>query len=254
MNRPSLIIGAFLAIAAAAPFAAACSGDDADRRTVRIVQADDACTPGVIDAKAGEKLRFEVKNEGKKDHEVEGIDGTKLEELLVPAGRTRKIDYTVPGKEGVSKIKCYIPGGSSTIIEVRASGQAAGAGDEEEGDGGGAGTRITDKTPLDTIHVRLSDYKVEPERPAANVSGPIKFTAENASATEVHELAVLRVLPDGGFENTGEIEDLDPGTSGEITLDLPAGKYVLACVIVPGEAGSKVDHYAEGMHTDFVVP
>lgn len=239
---------------AAAPLLAACGGGDSDRRVVRIVQADDACTPAVIDAKAGEKLRFEVKNEGKKDHEVEGIDGTKLEELLVPAGRTRKINYTVPGEEGVSKIKCYIPGGSSTIIEVRISGRAASSGDDGEGDGGGAGTRITDKAPLDTIRVRLSDYKIEPERPAANVSGPIKFMAENVSPDHVHELAVLRVLEDGAFENTGEIEDLDPGASGEITLDLPPGKYVLACVIVPGEAGSTVDHYAEGMHTEFAIP
>lgn len=253
MHRPSLLVGALAALLAASVLAA-CSGDDSGRRIVRITQADDACTPEVIEAKAGEKLRFEVKNTGKKDHEVEGIDGTRLEELLVPAGRTRSINYTVPGQEGVRKIKCYIPGGSATIIEVRISGSAASGGDDDAGDGAGAGTRVTTKEPLDTVRVRLSDYKIEPDKPRSATAGPIKFIAENVSPGEVHELAVLRVLPDGGLENTGEVENLDPGASGDITLDLPPGKYVLACLIVPGQAGSKVDHFAEGMKLDFEVP
>ncbi len=253
MNRPSLFATLVLPVLAVAAVTA-CGGDDSGRRIVRITQTDEACMPEVIEAKAGEKLRFEVKNEGKKDHEVEGIDGTRLEELLVPAGRTRRINYTVPGEEGVRKIKCYIPGGSATIIEVRISGSAASGGEDDEGDGGGAGTRVTTRDPLDTIRVRLSDYKVEPDRTKAATAGPIRFIAENVSRGEVHELAVLRVLPDGGFENTGEVENLDAGATGEITLDLPPGKYVLACLIVPGQAGSKVDHFAEGMKLDFEVP
>jgi len=84
-------------------------------------------------------------------------------------------------------------------------------------------------------------------------AGPIRFRATNASKSMVHELAVLRIKDDGSFENTGEVEDVDPGKSGEITLDLPAGKYLLACVLVPGEAGSTVDHFKEGMKTEFAV-
>ena len=41
--------------------------------------------------------------------------------------------------------------------------------------------------------------------------------------------------------------------SGEVTLDLPPGKYVLACLIAAGEAGSTKDHFAEGMKLDFEV-
>ncbi len=61
-----------------------------------------------------------VKNTSSKDYEVEGIEGTKLEEIVVPAGRTRTPGYTVPGV-GAHKIKCYVPGGVSTIIEVQAA-------------------------------------------------------------------------------------------------------------------------------------
>jgi uncharacterized cupredoxin-like copper-binding protein len=51
----------------------------------------------------------------------------------------------------------------------------------------------------------------------------------------------------------GEIEDIDPGAGGSIVIDLPAGDYQLACVLVPGEAGSTVDHYQQGMWTEFTV-
>jgi len=66
----------------------------------------------------GKKVKFEVKNDGKKDQEVEGIDGTKLEELLIPSGKTRSINYTAPKEAGEQKVKCYAPGGASTIVTI----------------------------------------------------------------------------------------------------------------------------------------
>jgi plastocyanin len=102
--------------------AAGCGGgDDPNRRTVQIVQADDACSPAAIDLQPGEKIRFEVKNESGKDQEIEGIDGTKLEELLIPSGRTRNLNYTAPSEAGTQKVKCYTPGGASMIIELNVS-------------------------------------------------------------------------------------------------------------------------------------
>lgn len=234
------------------PVLAACGGGDSgERRVIEIVQADGACSPVSIDLSGGERVTFRVVNQGKKDQEIEGIDGTKLEELLVPAGKTRSIDYTAPKDESVRKLKCYTPGGPATIIELKVSGSA------ERGQAGGGpnvttGSRKTNKAAKETVAVALSSFEVIPNRASAG-AGPIKFLASNTSPTDVHELAVLRVKADGSYENTGEIEGIDPGKGGEITLDLPAGKYLLACLLVPGEAGSKEDHFKMGMRHEFEV-
>ena len=128
---------------------------------------------------------------------------------------------------------------------------AACGGDHSPEDEGGA-FRTTGKAPNDTVKVDMIEFQMTPDKPSV-AAGPTKFIATNTSTTMVHELAVLRVKDDSTFENTGEVEDVDPGKSGEIVLDLPAGKYVLACVLVPGEAGSTFDHFKEGMKTDFEV-
>jgi hypothetical protein len=39
----------------------------------------------------------------------------------VPEGRTRTPGYRVPNEAGTYKIKCYVPGGPETVIEVVAS-------------------------------------------------------------------------------------------------------------------------------------
>lgn len=116
MPRFALLLGAAVA---ASTFLAACGSDDSgDRRVVQITQTDDSCSPAAIDLALGEKVKFEVKNDGKKDQEVEGIDGTKLEELLIPSGKTRSINYTAPKEAGEQKVKCYAPGGASTILTI----------------------------------------------------------------------------------------------------------------------------------------
>src|SRR4051812_4973168 len=94
-------------------------GDDSPRRAVQITQTDTNCVPTQVDATQGEKIRFEVKNDGKKDAEIEGIEGMNLEELLIPSGKTRNQSYTAPGKSGIQKVKCYVPGGQSTIIQIK---------------------------------------------------------------------------------------------------------------------------------------
>lgn len=116
MPRIALFLGAAVA---ASSFLAACGNDDSgDRRVIQITQSDDSCSPASIDLALGEKVTFEVKNDGKKDQEVEGIDGTKLEELLIPSGKTRTINYTAPKSAGEQKVKCYAPGGASTILTL----------------------------------------------------------------------------------------------------------------------------------------
>jgi hypothetical protein len=115
------IVAGAAALAGAAIFFAACGDDDGGgpRRVIDVAQTDDGCTPASIELQVKERVTFKVKNDGKKDREIEGIEGTKLEEVLVPSGRTREVDYTAPSKEGRGKIKCYIPGGNATVIELK---------------------------------------------------------------------------------------------------------------------------------------
>lgn len=54
-------------------------------------------------------------------------------------------------------------------------------------------------------------------------------------------------------ENAGEIEDIEPGAAGDVVLDLPPEQYALACLVVPGEAGSTIDHYQAGVRVPFTV-
>ncbi len=111
-----LIAGAVIILA----LGAACSSSGAGGREVTIVQKDDGCAPASIAVKPGEKLKLVVQNESGKDYEIEGIDGTKFEELVVPSGKTRTPGYTVPDGGGTHKLKCYIPDGPSTVIELQA--------------------------------------------------------------------------------------------------------------------------------------
>ena len=96
--------------------AAACSSGGGGRE-LEIVATEQACTPAAATAKPGERLTLEITNRASGDREIEGIEGTKLEEVLIPAGRTRKVNFTMP-KEGSAQVKCYIPGGPTTIIKI----------------------------------------------------------------------------------------------------------------------------------------
>jgi len=102
-----------------------------------------------------------------------------------------------------------------------------------------------------TVDVDLTEWAVTPSVPEVK-AGKVTFAAHNRSAGMVHELAILR-LTGSDKENLKEIEDLDPGKSESVTLTLKPGDYELACVLVPGEAGSTADHYQQGMHTTFRV-
>jgi len=227
----------------------ACSGSGEGGRELLITQTDDGCTPESVDVERGEKLKLTGKNETGDIYELEGTNGTQLEELIIPEGRTRSIGYTVPDEESTYDVKCYQPGGASTIVKLVA-GAGTASGSEDDGDVESAGGN---DDPADTtVSVELTEYTVAPSETSV-AAGNIQFDAENLSAAQVHELAVLKVQADGGFDVMGEIEDIPAGASGSIRLQLEAGTYELSCLIVPGEAGSTADHYEEGMHTEFTV-
>ena len=230
---------------------AACASSGAGGRKVQITQKDDGCTPKSIAVTAGEKLDLVVTNESAADaYEVEGIDGTKLEEFVVHKGTTRSAGYTVPDGAGTHNVKCYVPAGTSTIIQLVAGGAGASSKADsspvaaEPPDGGGdVGASVV---------VTLVEYSVTADKATAP-AGKVRFSATNVSKSLVHELAVLKTKADGTFENMGEIEGIQPEHGGTVVLDLKPGAYQLACLIAAGEAGSTVDHYKQGMHTAFTV-
>lgn len=110
MLRPLLLVIPLVALLA-------CSSGGG--REIAITANEDACTPTSITAQPGEKLTFVIDNKAKGDREFEGTEGTKVEETIVPSGRTRKINYTTPNSESTQKLKCYIPGGPTTLIELK---------------------------------------------------------------------------------------------------------------------------------------
>ena len=90
--------------------------------------------------------------------------------------------------------------------------------------------------------------------------GPITFAVTNRSTDQVHELLVLRTdgagqpLPydakderviEEDTQDLGEVADLDPGKGGTLTLDLPAGHYLLIC--------NQPGHFLHGMKADLTV-
>lgn len=126
-----------------------------------------------------------------------------------------------------------------------------------EGGGGGGGTSST-------VPVTLQEWSVVPGQDSTQ-AGEVTFAFSN-KGKETHEFVVVktdlanRELPtskDGsvdeegaGIEPVDEVEDVPSGKSGELTVDLAAGHYVVFCNVVEKEEGS---HYQNGMSADFDV-
>ena len=102
-----------------------------------------------------------------------------------------------------------------------------------------------------TVKVTLSEFSVKLSTTAIP-SGRVNFIVKNVGIT-THEFEVARDpgkpfsfkahLKANVSESMGEVEDVDPGKTKRLTLNLPAGKYVGICNL-PG-------HYKLGMSTRF---
>jgi uncharacterized cupredoxin-like copper-binding protein len=109
------------------------------------------------------------------------------------------------------------------------------------------------------IGVTEVDYSINVDEDTAP-AGDVTFDIQN-DAGQIHEFVVFKTdlapdaLPvdaDGNVDEAGEgvelvdeIEDIAPGDTPSLTVNLDAANYVIICNI-PG-------HYAQGMHTPFVV-
>lgn len=116
-----------------------------------------------------------------------------------------------------------------------------------------------------SVDVSLQEWSVNPD-PTSVSSGEITINVDN-TGEEVHEFVIIStdldpgslptvddgsVSEDGeGMEVVDEIEDIDPGTTSDLTVDLEAGSYVFLCNIY--EEADSESHYQMGMRTAFTV-
>jgi uncharacterized cupredoxin-like copper-binding protein len=110
------------------------------------------------------------------------------------------------------------------------------------------------------MRIDLADFTIELSTDTLP-AGDLTLTAENAGPS-THEFEVFSV-PSGvdldqieivddvadvdaaGLVVIDEVEDIAPGTSAELNVDLEAGSYAVICNLS--------EHYAQGMHVSFTV-
>jgi uncharacterized cupredoxin-like copper-binding protein len=135
----------------------------------------------------------------------------------------------------------------------RAMGATSGSAPSAMASGGMMGSRAAGATApagVRTVRVKLGEMWVRPQYTSVK-AGKVTFVASNTGQV-VHELMIERMplkMDGPGRPNEdaaqGMIEDMDPGASGKMALNLKPGSYVLFCN-VPG-------HYAAGQHVRFTV-
>ena len=72
----------------------------------------------MVPADAG--VTFVVRNEGKVDHEFESIEKGEagIEEVLIPGGRTRRVNWTAPSEPATYPVYCDLPGHRAAGMEL----------------------------------------------------------------------------------------------------------------------------------------
>jgi uncharacterized cupredoxin-like copper-binding protein len=140
---------------------------------------------------------------------------------------------------------------ASAATASAASPASAGATTSASASGSGSAT---------TVAATESEFKIDLDSTKA-APGSVTFHIKNGGSA-LHEFVVMRTdlsadkLPlassapevDEDSEDltaVDEVEDIAAGATADLTVDLPAGHYVVICN-VPG-------HYSSGMHTDFTV-
>jgi uncharacterized cupredoxin-like copper-binding protein len=116
------------------------------------------------------------------------------------------------------------------------------------------------------VDITLQEFAVG-ATPATAGAGSVTFNIVNNGPDDVHEFVVIRTdldpnaLPTDengavdeageGIEVIDEVEEMEPGASETLTVDLEAGSYALICNIYDAEEDEA--HYSEGMRTAFTL-
>jgi uncharacterized cupredoxin-like copper-binding protein len=119
-----------------------------------------------------------------------------------------------------------------------------------------------------TVNVTLTEWAVILDKTSVP-AGNVLFNVTNAGTQFKHEFVVIKtdLAPDAlpadstgrvdeeagaGITYIGEVEELELGATGNVSLPLTAGNYVLICNIVEAGGGHE-SHYNMGMRVAFTV-
>ncbi|HET7145302.1 MAG TPA: hypothetical protein VFI68_14880 [Anaerolineales bacterium] len=118
------------------------------------------------------------------------------------------------------------------------------------------------------VDVSLTTYAVTYSTTDPIKAGDVIFHVTNDATDQIHEFVIFKTdLPGdqmplnaegavdeegAGITFMGEVEDVEIGTSQDLSLTLEPGKYVGLCNV--GEnVGDVVNHYTHGMYIEFTV-
>jgi uncharacterized cupredoxin-like copper-binding protein len=173
---------------------------------------------------AGEII-FEVKNDGKIQHDL-AIKQTGEKTKLISPGGTAELKVTL--KPGTFELYCTVPGHEAAGMKQNITVSSAQTTTQ-------ASTTTTAKSPATKVPVAESEFKITLASTKFK-AGEIIFEAKNDGKIQ-HDLAI---------KQTGEKTKLiSPGGSAELKVTLKPGKYELYCT-VPG-------HEAAGMRLNITV-
>lgn len=129
-----------------------------------------------------------------------------------------------------------------------------------------AGSSVSPAATGGPVAITLQEFAVGTV-PATAPAGSVTFDIENKGPDDKHEFVVFKtdLAPDqlptvangsvdeegAGLELIDEVEEIAPGDTGNLTVDLGAGSYVFICNIY--DKAEKEAHYQEGMRTGFTV-
>ncbi|MBI5030921.1 MAG: cytochrome c oxidase subunit II [Chloroflexi bacterium] len=117
---------------------------------------------------------------------------------------------------------------------------------------------LSQKGKADIVSVRLTDFSILPSAKSAP-AGEITFRVKNEAKEQIHEMLIIKtdlpgeklplneqgVVDETKLDKVNGIEDIDAGKGGVLTVELPAGRYLLLC--------NKAGHHKLGMYTEFTV-
>lgn len=231
-----------LAVAALVLFAAACK-DSSDVQTLAITIDDGGCAPTSFEVDPGRSVKLAIENESDAAYIIQDGDG-RLEEIAVEAGESTEAFFQVPEGDGTYTLACEGESGETSEVTLVAG---TGIADEPTSDAT-APSGIAEGT----LAVTLLDFEVSASA-ATLRPGPVTMIATNVSRGSAHELNILQLQPDGELVRVAGIEPIAAQQGGSVSTTLEPGTYRLACQIMPGELGSTVDHYQQGMWLNIVV-